>query len=201
MAAVAALGFVEDVADDVGGVSVTLAVNHLPVATGPAVAASRSVSLAGRMSVAVRDDGRRVIDGADLRDSLAVALLALGQAGLELARHRRRCLCVAARSASGRITTPLPSQESTNTSPCSTAAAAGAAVEGVKVARATAGEILDLALAQSLAGRAPDRRRGVFERAPGGLDRRQPAQPVRVALDRQVEQRVGPVQLHAPRAR
>ena len=66
----------------------TLAVNHLLV-DRPAVAASRSVSLADHVGGGARDR-RHVIDGADLGHPLAVALLALGEPGLRAWSCRRR---------------------------------------------------------------------------------------------------------------
>jgi hypothetical protein len=70
-----------------------------------------------------------------------------------------------------------------------------AAVEGVEVDDAGLGELLDLAFAQLLAGAAVDRGHRVVERAAGGLDRGEAAQPVGVFLDRQVEQCVGGMQV------
>jgi len=59
------------------------------------------------------------------------------------------------------------------------------------------GELLDLALAQLLAGRATDRRNRIVKRA-ARLDRGEAPQPVGVLLDRQVQQRVGRTQVALP---
>jgi len=67
-------------------------------------------------------------------------------------------------------------------------------VEGLEVRCGAAGELLDLALPERLAAAPLDRRDGVLEGAPRGLQRRQPAQAVGVALGREVQQRVGGMQ-------
>ena len=74
----------------------------------------------------------------------------------------------------------------------------GGGVEVLDVDRGAGGEFLDLAFADLLAGGAADGRAGLLERAAGGFDRGQPAQPVGVPLDRQVQRRVGGVQVLVP---
>jgi len=71
-------------------------------------------------------------------------------------------------------------------------------VEVVEVDRAAVGEVLQLAFAQLLSGAVADRSHRVVERAAGGLDRGEVAQPVRVFLGRQVEHRVGGMQVGLP---
>jgi len=90
----------------------------------------------------------------------------------------------AGRSASARMTMPLPSQESTSTSSSVPAPGGGVrvGVEGVDVDRGAGGEHLDLAFAQPLPGGPLDPGHRVVEGAAGGFHRREPAQPVRVAL-------------------
>ncbi len=68
-------------------------------------------------------------------------------------------------------------------------------IEGVEVDGGAAGKFLWLALAQPLTRGPLDRRHGIIEGASGSLDSRQPAQPVRMTLGRQVQQRVGGVQV------
>src|SRR6266508_1699257 len=57
LAGVATFGFVEDLADDLGGVGVTLATSHLPRARGPLWPGGLGWSGAGRMSPGVLGTG------------------------------------------------------------------------------------------------------------------------------------------------
>jgi hypothetical protein len=71
-------------------------------------------------------------------------------------------------------------------------------VEGVEVGGGELGQLLHLTFAQPLSGRSLDRIVPAFERAPRCLQRRQPAQAVRLGLDGQVQGRVGRVQIDVP---
>ena len=74
-------------------------------------------------------------------------------------------------------------------------------VEVLEVDRGEPGEFLDLAFAEPHAGLALDRVGGVSEAAARALQRRELAQPVRMALDRQVQRRVSRMQFPSPGAR
>jgi hypothetical protein len=98
-------------------------VSHLPVATGPgrrrrppAPSSPRSVVvmlMAGPMTSWGRRGG--VVDGSQGRHPLAALLLAAGQPGpVAACTLGGAALRVSSRSASGRMTTPLPSTLSTN---------------------------------------------------------------------------------------
>jgi len=93
---------------------------------------------------------------------------------------------------------PLASADRTSTSSWAGSGVLGGGVEVLDVDRGAGGEFLDLAFADLLAGGAADGRAGLLERAPGGFDRGQPAQPMGVPLDRQVQRRVGGVQVLVP---
>ena len=68
-------------------------------------------------------------------------------------------------------------------------------VEVLEVDRGELRQLLDLALPEPLPGRALDRLDRVLEAAAGRLQRRELAQPVGVTLDRQVQRRVGGMQV------
>jgi hypothetical protein len=76
---------------------------------------------------------------------------------------------------------------------------AAAGVEGVDAGRGGAGELLGLSLAQDRSRGPADRLACGFERAAGGLDRIQPAQAVGVLFLREVQGRVGGVQVRRAR--
>ena len=63
-------------------------------------------------------------------------------------------------------------------------------VEGIDVGGRAPGERFDLALSEVDPRRSFDRRQGLFEAAPGCLDRCQLAKPVAVALNGEVQHRV-----------
>src|SRR5450755_1239613 len=120
---VAALRLVEDVCDDGGGVLDDR--SGQPLVRG--LRRGQHLLLGGGQHVlGGARRGRELIDSADLGDSLAVGLLPLGQAGLELRRGCCAAFAVGSLSASERITIPLPSADSTSTSssPCSCSLAA-----------------------------------------------------------------------------
>src|SRR5664279_4636799 len=83
-----------------------------------------AILLAGEQDVGGQDVGGAagggcgVVDGAEPGEAFAVTFLSFGQPGRQLAGGLRGpAAAVAGRSASGRMTMPLPSQESTSTSP------------------------------------------------------------------------------------
>ena len=71
-------------------------------------------------------------------------------------------------------------------------------IEVLKVHRGEPSELFDLAFSQPLPGLATDRIDRVIEAAARGLQRGELAQPVRMTLDRQVERRVGGMQVPHP---
>jgi hypothetical protein len=71
-------------------------------------------------------------------------------------------------------------------------------VEVLEVHRGQGSELLDLALSEPNAGLAADRIARVLVAAARALQRAQLAQPVRVALDRQIQRRVGGMQVPHP---
>jgi hypothetical protein len=104
------------------------------------------------------------------------------------------------RSASGRITIPFASADSTNRSaPLASRWTAELLIEVLKVHRRHAGELLHLALSEPHPGLALDRLDRAVEAAARALQRAQLAQPVRVTLDRQIQCRVGGMQVPHPR--
>jgi hypothetical protein len=118
---VAALSLVEEPGDDLGGV-----VDHRsgqPLA-GRYGCWDRLVIVVTCHDVGGTARGRGdVVDGTDLGHAFAAPFLALRQPDASLLFEPSAALRVAGRSASGRITMPLPSAESTSTS--STAPADG----------------------------------------------------------------------------
>jgi hypothetical protein len=72
-------------------------------------------------------------------------------------------------------------------------------VEGAHIGGRSPGKLLSLPFAHASAGGPEDRLRGVLERAARGLDRGQPPQPVRVLFLRQVQRRIGRIQVRRPR--
>src|SRR5664279_5237741 len=92
-------------------------------------------------------------------------------------------LAVAGRSASGRITMPLPSAERASTSPrIGGRRQLAGGVEIVEVDRGAGRQFLHLTLTEPVPGGALDGSRRLVEGAAGGLDRGQPAQPVGMFL-------------------
>ena len=181
--------------------SVTLAVSHLFLAAGASTAWSRSASVSGQDVAACAWHRGEVVDGADLRDPLAVPLFALGKPVLQLRARSRprawrspggarrgasRCPCRRRRARPGR-------------SGRSGRAPAGRRTLDVDQ-RPRRARLLDLPLPEPLPGRPLDRVEPVFERAARRLDRRQPPQPVRVLLRGQVQQPVGGIQVPVPAA-
>lgn len=71
-------------------------------------------------------------------------------------------------------------------------------VEPVEVDRGPLRELFHLPVPQPVPGGLLDRAGRLSKRAPGALDGRQPPQPVRVLLGRQVQQRVSRVQVGVP---
>ena len=98
-------------------------------------------------------DGGCVIHHADLGPPLVVALLGAREPGLgmlgALPGSRERGL---GRSASGRITIPLPSAEITNRAPTLAPGGLSCVVEVLEVGRGDLGEFLDLAFGEMLPG-------------------------------------------------
>ena len=90
---------------------------------------------------------------------------------------------------------PLPSAEITSTSSDCCRLRGRGGVEGVDVDGGPAGELLDLPFADVLAGGPGDGVGGRLEGPSGRLDRRQPAQAMRVALLGEVQLAVGGIQV------
>ena len=199
--AIAALRLVEDVRDDLGRAiddagSQPLALGDRgPGRGGPlVVGGGQHVDRGARR-------GRRVVDGADLGQSLAVALLALGQTRSELglAAGRRLGGRRAQRVMAHHDAVAVTGQHQHVAVVGRGALALG--VEGVEVDRRAVGEVLDLALSDALAGRPLDRLHSVIERPARRLHGRQPAQPVRVLLAGRFRRASAGHRLTRPRAR
>jgi hypothetical protein len=134
-----------------------------------------------------------VVDAADLGEPLAVTLLAFGQAGGQL---------VAGGGLGGRRPQRLGSHHHALAVTRQHQHVAGLAgrlgpggVEAVEVDRGALGELLDLPVAQPLPGGPLDRPGRLGERAARALHRRQPPQPMGVALCGQVQRPIGGVQV------
>jgi hypothetical protein len=195
---VPALRLVEDAADDRRGI--VHDAGHQPLVGCHRSGHGLAAFLLGRgQDVGGRARGRGdVVDRADLGHALAVAFLPLGQPGRELRAGlggrggRRRpqrvgthhdALAVAGEHehVTGRVGRRLP-----------------AGVERVEVGGGSLGELLHLPFADLLSRPPLDRLDRAVERAAGGLDRREPAQPVGVPLVGKVEHPVGRVQVRLP---
>jgi hypothetical protein len=121
---VTALGLVEDPADYPGGV-----VGHTgrhPLGLGPGRWRWVLTAFGGQHVGGAAGNRGEVVDRAHLGHAFSVALFAFRQAGLELVGGRSR-FSVAGRNESGRITMPLPSTETTSTSPLAPGSGAEAA--------------------------------------------------------------------------
>ncbi|MCA1681334.1 MAG: hypothetical protein LC777_21515, partial [Actinobacteria bacterium] len=154
VAGVAPLALVKDAGDHLGGVAGDGRGQPLACGLRP---------LAGVVAVAGQDvcggarDGRRVVDGADLRDPLAVALLPFGEPVLELAGRSLRLLAGRRPERVGAHHDPLPVAGDHQRVTAPGRSGPAGRVEGLEVARRPPGEQLQLALADRLAGVATDR--------------------------------------------
>ena len=161
---VAPRGLVEDFADDRGSIVGDARGEPLALRLGPRLRLSALALVGGQDVGRAARDGRGIVDGADLRDPLAVALLALGQAGLELALHLRRLLLRRRAQRLGAHHHSLAVAGKNQRIDVLGCGRQPTLIEGFKVDRATPGEALQLALARSLAGGAADRLRRIAER-------------------------------------
>jgi hypothetical protein len=159
------------------------------------MAAARSASVAGRMSVGVRGAGVGVVDGGDLGDPFAVAFLALGQPGRQLRAGVRGGLRGgwAQRVVAHHHALAVAGQHQQISGPSGRWPPVRA--ERVEVGRGPGGEVLYLALAQVLPGDPLERVDRAVVGAAGCLDRGEFTQPVGVFLGGQVQQPVSGVQV------
>jgi hypothetical protein len=194
---VAAVGLGEDLSDDACGVIYDA--GRQPLVLGRRWG-DRGVALGLIGGHDVRGGARGrggVVDGADLGHALAVAFLAFGQPCLELVL---RVGGLPSCGRSERVVAHHHALAVTRDDQRVTTVPGGLAgrVEAVEVDRGALGELLDLTLAQDLAGRALDRRERDVIGAPCGLDRRHAPQPVGMLLDGQVQPGVGGAQVRVP---
>ncbi len=200
---VAALGLVEDLADDGRGVIDDAGCHPLAGGDRPGNGGLALGVVGGQHVSRGAYDRGGVIDGANLRHPLAPSLLALGQPGLQLGS---RLLGLPAGLLAQRAREhhhPLPVAREHQHAPGLPAGASALGVEALEVDRRAARQLLDLALAEPLGARARHGRDRVIVRAARRLDSAHPPQPVRVLLDWQVQRAVGrteiPVRLRAVR--
>jgi hypothetical protein len=191
---VSPLGFLEDltqhlcgVVDHAGGDPLVLGDRH----RGGRLARRWATHHVGGAS------GRRgqVVDRADFGKALAVALLAFGQAGLELGGRRRR---LAGRRFAQRLRAhddPLAVGGDDEHLVWLGRHRLAGRVEVLDVRGRPGGQRLDLAFAELAARGAADRLGRFFERSPRALDGGEAPEPVGVALVGQVELAVGGIQV------
>jgi len=141
---------------------------------------------------------RRVVDGADLRHPLAVSPILARQSGLGLRARAGRAPRGPGAQRVGAHHDPLAVRREHQQLVGLAPGRAAGLVEALEVDRGERRELLDLALAEPLPGVAFDRLARGLEAASGALHRSQLAQPVRVALDRQIQRRVGGMQVPHP---
>ena len=147
------------------------------------------------MSSGVAGNRLGVVDGTDLGHALAVALLPLREPGGELG-------CAPRRGLRGGGTQGVRTHDDAlavtgdDEHVCGLAGGPLALlIEGVEVRRRSLDQLLQLALAQALSGAPQNRLPDVVEGAARALHDGQSPQPVRVQLERQVQLRVGGMQL------
>jgi hypothetical protein len=138
---------------------------------------------------------RRVVDRADLGHPLVVERLAARQPGFGLGAGAGRPGGGGGAQRVGAHHDPLAVGREHQQIPALAAWCAPRRIEVLEVDRGELGELLDLAFTQPLPGLALDRIGRVLEAAAPSLQRGQLAQPVRVTLDRQVQRRVGGMQV------
>ena len=198
MVGVAPLGFVEHAGDDLGGVR--------DDARGqPLVPGGRGCGRLGAFGVCSGQDvfagARRrgqVVDGADLGDPLPVPLFALREPAFELLLGGGGLPGGRGAERVGAHHDPFPVAGEHQDVAGVEGGAFPVGVELLDVGGGRGGELLDLPLPEPLPGRPRDRVGRVVRGAARRLDRREPPQPVRVLLRRQVQKPVGGIQVLAP---
>jgi hypothetical protein len=198
MFGVAALGLLEDAGDHDRRVGDNAGTQPL-VGSDPPRGGLMSLGRCGGEDVG--DRAARwlgVVDRADLRHPLAIALLFPGQAGLRLGSRTRGAGGGAGSERVGAHDDPLPVAGEHQQLIWLSPRLPPGFVEVFEIDRGKRGEFLDLAFAQPHARAALDRVDRVLEAAASGLQRGELAEPVRVALDRQIQRRVGGMQVPHP---